>query len=152
MIKFFLPILQRVRRLYWWLVRPSTKGVRAIIVNQDGHILLVKHTYDKEWFLPGGKVRRHEDNEDALRRELYEELGVEIVAFEKLGEYTNTYEYKKDTIVVFVITEFTQEKVGHFEIETHNFFQRSVLPEKTSRGTRRRIEEFFGRQTISDQW
>ena len=152
MVKFFLSFAQWIRRFCWWLVRPSTRGVRAIIINQDEHILLVKHIYTKGWFLPGGRVRKCEDDEGALRRELREEVGVEIITFRKLGEYTNTREYKEDVIVVFVVTEFTQKKVRHFEIKGSEFFQQNVLPEKVSPGTRRRIEEFSGRHIISGHW
>jgi len=153
MVRFLLPIVQSLRRLYWRLVRPVTRGVRAIVVSQDEKILLVKHTYQEGWFLPGGKVGRSEDDENALRRELYEELGIQLTATpRKLGEYENTYEYKKDTIAVFVVGSFTQGEKKHFEVERHSFFKPEMLPEKTSPGTRRRIEEWLGKRQTNNQW
>ncbi len=153
MIKLLLPIIQKCRQLYWWLMRPTTRGVRAIMVNQTGNVLLVKHTYQDGWFLPGGKTCRSESDEDALRRELREELGIEIASISsKLSEYTNNYEYKKDTIVVFVSYAFTQKDTKHFEVEKYGFFKPEMLPEKTSPGTRRRIEEWLGKQTINNEW
>ncbi|MDO8469720.1 MAG: NUDIX domain-containing protein [bacterium] len=153
MITLLLSIVQIVRRFYWWLVRPTTRGVRAIVVNQVGEVLLVRHTYQEGWFLPGGKNRKHENDEDALCRELREELGIGVTSTpKKLGEYINTYEYKKDTIVVFVVDAFTQKNIKHFEVEKHNFFKPGVLPERTSPGTQRRIEEWIGKRTINNKW
>lgn len=153
MIKQLLKIAQPFRQFYWWFVRPETRGVRAILVSSNGNILLVRHKYQEGWFLPGGKISGKENDEDALRRELREELGVDIVSRpEKLGEYTNTYEYKKDTIVVFVVQEFEQKPKKHFEIEEQKLFSPQVLPEGISPGTRRRIEEWLGQRTVNNQW
>lgn len=153
MIRFLLPIVQRLRRFYWWLVRPVTRGVRAIVVNQNGEIFLVTHTYQEGWFLPGGKNGKRESDENALRRELYDELGIQITSTpRRLGEYKNTYEYKKDTVVVFVVNSFSQETRRHFEVERYDFFKPEMLPKGTSPGTRRRIEEWLGKRQINDQW
>ena len=153
MIKFLLPIVQKFRRFYWRIVRPVTRGVRAIVVNQNEEILLVAHTYQEGWFLPGGKVGGKENDENALRRELSEELGIQITATPRqFGEYENIYEYKKDTIVVCVVDSFTQVSKKHFEVEKHGFFKPEMLPEKTSPGTRRRIEEWLGKRQTNNQW
>ena len=80
LIKSLFKIIQVFRRFYWWLVRPVTRGVRAIIVNPVGEVLLVRHTYLSGWFLPGGKTRKNERDEDALRRELHEEVGIKITS------------------------------------------------------------------------
>jgi phosphoglycolate phosphatase len=53
--------------------------VGAIIERADGKLLLVRtHKWRGRWGLPGGKVDRGETLEDALRRELREETGLEI--------------------------------------------------------------------------
>jgi ADP-ribose pyrophosphatase YjhB (NUDIX family) len=60
--------------------RPRGHGVKALLVN-DGEVLLVTHTYGpREWELPGGGVRWHEEPLGALCRELREELGVAVEA------------------------------------------------------------------------
>ena len=152
-MKQLLKIAQMIRRLYWWIARPETRGVRAILMDADGNIILVRHKYQEGWFLPGGKTSRHESDENALRRELREELGVEIVSRpERLGEYTNTYEYKKDIIVVFIVRSFSQKPKKHFEIEDQQIFNPQNLPEGVSPGTTRRIEELLGHRTKTNQW
>jgi len=51
----------------------------AVIEDAAGDILVVKHSYRRQpWGLPGGFVRRGEQPTAALRRELREELGVEV--------------------------------------------------------------------------
>ena len=53
-------------------------ATKAIIV-KDGKVLIVRdHKDDAMWDLPGGRINIGENIEDALRREIMEELGVEI--------------------------------------------------------------------------
>ncbi|BAH54239.1 NTP pyrophosphohydrolase [Rhodococcus opacus B4] len=60
----------------------------AIIV--DGRLLLAQRTRPPElaglWELPGGKAEAGESPEDALRRELREELGVEVSGGDRIGD------------------------------------------------------------------
>lgn len=55
----------------------------AILVNDDGRILFAKRssavaTFPEHWEFPGGLVAEGESFLDALRRELDEELGVQV--------------------------------------------------------------------------
>lgn len=153
MMKLLLKIAMTVRRSYWWLVRPTTEGARVILVGIDGNILLLQHNYGVGWFLPGGRSKRNEQPEEAMRRELKEELGVtNIQQIVKLGTYQNDYEYKKDTITVFVVTSFTLSPKKDFEVKTWGFFNPNDLPDDTSPGTKRRIQEWLKRKPTSEQW
>ena len=77
-----LPVLGRR-----WIVRtiaPSfTVGAMAIIERSDGAVLLVRHSYRRRWGVPGGLMKRREHPEIGLRREVLEEVGVEV---DLLGE------------------------------------------------------------------
>ena len=82
----------------WWFVRrPDTRGVKCIV--RDGrHALFVRHTYGRrsDWELPGGSLGRREAPEAAVRREVREELGVElrdlreVVRVEVSGQHKRT--------------------------------------------------------------
>jgi 8-oxo-dGTP diphosphatase len=70
-----------------WVVRtiaPSfTVGAMAIIERADGHRLFVRHVYRHHWGVPGGLLERGETPEEAVAREVFEEVGLRI---ELLGE------------------------------------------------------------------
>jgi len=79
----FLAVWRRVPRLARrWIVRlaaPSyTVGAACVIERDDGAILLVRLAYREGWGLPGGLIKRNEDVADCARREVAEEIGVEV--------------------------------------------------------------------------
>lgn len=47
-------------------------------VDADVRLLLVKHSYVRRWSMPGGLVDRDEEPTETIRREMREELGVEL--------------------------------------------------------------------------
>ncbi len=77
-----LPVLARR-----WVVRllaPSfTVGAICHIERADGRVLLIRQTYRNHWGVPGGLLKRRESPADAARREVREEVGLDI---ELLGE------------------------------------------------------------------
>jgi len=54
-------------------------SVRAYIFDTDDRILLVKHSSEQPRVLPGGHVEKGEDIYTALKREVLEELGMDII-------------------------------------------------------------------------
>ena len=64
-------------RAYWIVFRPLTLGVRVLIVRGD-EVLLIQHSYQPGWFIPGGLVERGEALEQAAQREAHEEVGAEL--------------------------------------------------------------------------
>ena len=79
--KFWQKVPARMRR---WFIRSTntrfTVTAGAIIFNEAGEVLLLKHFFraGSGWGLPGGFLKPGEQPLDALRRELNEEIGLEI--------------------------------------------------------------------------
>ena len=57
------PFARPFVRLYARTRRGMTLGVRGLVTNEAGEVLLIKHTYLAGWYLPGGGVERGETAE-----------------------------------------------------------------------------------------
>jgi len=77
-----LPVWAR-RRVVRTIAPGYTVGAMCFIERDDGAMLLVRLSYRMRWGVPGGLLKRGEEPGDAARREVREEVGVEI---ELLGE------------------------------------------------------------------
>jgi len=88
----------------------------AVITNGDGHILIAKrpdHVHQGGlWEFPGGKVEANESLEAALERELFEELGIELLACQPLLEIHHDYSDKQVFLDVWSVTAFSGEAYG----------------------------------------
>ena len=78
-----LRVWRRIPRLMRrWIVRviaPSfTVGAACVIERDDGAILFVRLVYRNGWGLPGGLAKRREDIAVCARREVVEEIGLDI--------------------------------------------------------------------------
>jgi 8-oxo-dGTP diphosphatase len=82
-------IIERFGGLYNDLIgRRSHLGAAAVIFDQTGRVLLVRQTYGRRgWELPGGGRRPRESLDAAVRREVREEIGVEVATVELCGVY-----------------------------------------------------------------
>jgi 8-oxo-dGTP diphosphatase len=63
-------------------------GAAAVILDCEGRVLLVKHSYGKNnWDLPGGKAENNESAEETAKREVLEETGLEVTVEQLTGIY-----------------------------------------------------------------
>lgn len=72
-----LPVWAR-RRVVRTIAPGYTVGAVCFIERSDGALLLVRLTYRRRWGVPGGLLKRGEDPADAARREVLEEVGLEV--------------------------------------------------------------------------
>ncbi len=72
-----LPVRAR-RRVVRTIAPGFTVGAMCFIERDDGALLLVRQAYRNHWGVPGGLLKRGEDPAAAARREVLEEVGLEI--------------------------------------------------------------------------
>lgn len=139
--------------------QPTVVGVRVVVFDGRGHVLLVRHSYGRRaWYLPGGGAKRHENLAEAAARELREETGVDVTgeagSLRLHGVMTNQREGKTDHIAVFVADPgtWTAHESSALEIADSGFFPLDGLPSETSPGTRRRLAEIAEGRTPGFDW
>jgi len=141
--------LRRAAHLYWRFARGVTLGIRGVVLDEQGRVFLVRHTYAPGWHFPGGGVEVGETALDALHRELSEEARIEIAGAPVLhGVFLNLAASRRDHVVTYVVRHFRiiEPKQPDREIAEAGFFPVADLPPGTTRATRARLDEIlFGR-------
>ena len=151
----FEPLLRRVFHAYFLLVRGMTLGVRAVVLDADNKVFLVKHSYVAGWYLPGGGVDHGEAMEQAMRRELKEEGNIDVTGDVVLhGIFLNSHISRRDHVAVYVVRHFRQDHMPapNHEIIECGFFDTAALPEGATPGTRLRIAEVLGGKPLIATW
>ena len=104
----------------------SIKVVGAVIADKMGRILAAQRPYSEisyksyKWEFPGGKVEQNESPQEALHREIREELDCEIVVKEKLGEIQYDYpdfKLKMDLYLCQLKEGSTPKALEHHQIK-----------------------------------
>lgn len=96
------------------------KASRAVVFNEENKIAILNVSNDNYYKLPGGGIEKDEDIITALRRELIEEVGVEVDVLDELGiiiEYRDNFKqlqisycYLCKVVGEYQKTSFTEEE------------------------------------------
>jgi 8-oxo-dGTP pyrophosphatase MutT (NUDIX family) len=149
------PLLRRFFHAYFLVVRAMTLGVRAVVLDAENRVFLVRHSYVSGWYLPGGGVDHGETMEQAMRRELKEEGDIDLTGAAELhGIFLNSHVSRRDHVAVYVVRQFRQDRVPkpNREIVECGFFAITALPEGTTPGTRLRIAEVLDGRPLIATW
>jgi ADP-ribose pyrophosphatase YjhB (NUDIX family) len=148
------PIIRPIYQVVSRLTRGATLGVRGLVLNEKGEVLLVEHTYVAGWYLPGGGVEHGETVEDAVVRELREEAGVRVLGRPALlAVHANHRVFRGDHVLVFRVERWEPCEAAHQgEIRAVGWFAPDALPDGISAGTRRRIAEALHGAETSPHW
>lgn len=132
-LRVFSRLPMGVRRRVVRVVAPKyTVGAVCLIERSDGRVLLVRQTYRNRWGLPGGLVARREPPAAAARREVAEEVGLDV---DIVGEPAVVVEAALQRVdVVFRArpapgTDPDALRTSTAEILTCAWFDPSALPE-----------------------
>lgn len=134
MKKLFYKIIGPFRKMYWFVVRPKTFGVKCV-VEHNGKFLMIRNSYGrKHWTFPGGKLKRGEEPEVGARRETREEVGLNLGLLKSLGAYHSTRQHKRDTVYCFQAEVDSPDfQIDHDEVEEAAWFALTEIPEFQSK-------------------
>ena len=106
-------------------------GTYGLII-REGKILLIKKNggpYDRKLDLPGGTIEFCEKPEDALKRELIEEVGIEVKEYELFDADSVSFDwqFKEDLIVqvhhtgiFFKVNDYSNDIKNSVELDDQN--------------------------------
>lgn len=90
-------------------------GASAVVINDDGEILLHRRSDNGKWSLPGGSVDPGEQPADAAVREVFEETGIKVVPQRLIGVYAGPdlfFTYADGNHVAITSIAFRCQPVG----------------------------------------
>jgi ADP-ribose pyrophosphatase YjhB (NUDIX family) len=148
-------LILRFFHLFFLVTRPMTLGVRAIVIDEQDRVFLVRHTYIPGWHLPGGGVEPGETMLASLARELAEEGNIAMEEAPRLhGIFFNKAISRRDHVAIYILRRFRQSgpRLPNREIAEARFFARDALPDGVSRATLARLAECLDGAAIAQIW
>lgn len=100
----------------------------GIVFNNDGQVLLTKHSQNKHWSFPKGWIEQGQTSKEAAVREVREEGGVEAEIIKKLGDskYVYTLHGEKifKVVVYFLMKYVSGDPKDHdWEVEEAGWYE-----------------------------
>ena len=143
-----LPVSLKVRAAR--SIQPKfTVSATAIIVNESGEVLLLEHVLRPAsgWALPGGFLEPQEQAEDALRREMREEISLELANVRPYLAKT----HRTHVEIFFLADPVGDPRVKSREIMDFKWFSLKDLPADMSRSQQRLIRDVLQARLIKPQ-
>lgn len=115
----------------------------AIIRNGEGCVLLLKHRFRPSpgWGIPGGFIERGEQPEQALRRELREEIELEVEDVKLFT--TRAFKELKQIEIIFTARALNDTARLSFEIQKAGWFSLDELPSELPKDQAQLIKRAF---------
>lgn len=106
--------------------------VVAGIIEQEGHILLCQRhrnslRFPLKWEFPGGKVEHNESPENAMIRELHEELGIKVITLEKIEDYLFNYPQEDTFHLLFYKIIAFKNSLQNLQFETMTWVKKENI-------------------------
>jgi mutator protein MutT len=118
-----------------------TVTAAAIVVDQQGRVLLLKHRFrpGTGWGIPGGFIEAGEQPDEGVRRELREEVGLELGGVELLT--TRAFQKPRQIEIVFRCDSHGDASPQSIEIRKASWFSIDALPEGLPSDQRQLIKD-----------
>jgi ADP-ribose pyrophosphatase YjhB (NUDIX family) len=118
-----------------------TVTVAAVVTDETGRVLLLKHNFrgGDGWGIPGGFLTKDEQPEDGLRRELREEIGLEVKAV-RLA-LVRTVTNARQVQIVYRCRPEGEPRPMSIEVERYAWFQPEALPDYLNQSQGALIEQ-----------
>ena len=148
-------MLKKTIRQIWRLISPDTRAwlvrrtqsqftvsAAAIVTNGKGEVLLLNHVLRpySGWGFPGGFLDNGEQAEEAIRREVREETGIELSQLELYSVRTSGAHIE----ILFSAEAEGEPTVKSAEIIELRFFASDEIPEDMGAVQKRQIREILG--------
>jgi len=130
---------------------PTAMGVAGAVYDDRGQVLLVKHRYNPGWRLPGGGVNRGEPPQEAVMRELAEEVGLSGGAAEFFGLYVRKAGWVTAVIAVYRVHGAQVNFRPNLEIKDICYADPASPPQGCTQAARKRLKELAG-ASLSPHW
>ena len=130
-----LRLAHALRRGWWRLARPHIEGCRVIALDATGRVLLVRHAYGSQaWMPPGGGLKRGEDAALAGARELWEEINCQLDHARDVGLLTEKLHGATNHVHLILGTTADTPRPDRREIAEAAFFALDALPQDLANG------------------
>ena len=131
---------------------PTALGAAALVLDGEGRVLLVRHSYNPGWRLPGGGVGRGEPPAQAVLRELREEVGLAGGAADFVSLHSRGAGWATMVVALYRVAGGAVNFRPNLEIREICFADPRHPPQGTTPATLRRLAEFTGAVTPSPYW
>jgi 8-oxo-dGTP pyrophosphatase MutT (NUDIX family) len=134
------------------VLNPVAFGVAGAILDAQGQVLLVRQTYMTGWRLPGGGIDRGEPVEEAMRRELHEEVGLSGGSARLYGIYSRKVWWVTHITALYIVEGATVDFRPNMEVRAIAWARPDAPPLDTAPGTARRLAELASGAGPSPHW
>jgi len=129
LLRLFRRLPSRLRLAAVHALSPSyTVGAMCAIRRDDGALLLVRHSYRPRWGIPGGLCRAREDVADGARREVREEVGLDVELVGEPAVVVDPYERRVDVVFAARLRDGSGDAGVSAEIVESRWFLAGALP------------------------
>ena len=145
-LRVLLTSVHKMLILSWILRQPKTLGAHALALTPERKLILVKLRYARGWRVPGGGQHANEDAEEAVLRELREEIGMTAHGRVRVAcEVREPVDFKRDLSTLLIVEDVTYRPPRwSLEVEQVAEFAVDRLPSDAAAKTLRWVEQLRG--------